>query len=242
MKILIFENYQLMSAKAADLVMELINGRPQCVVALPTGKTPLGLYQELSAECQQGETTGRNLVVFNLDNYVGLAKDHPASYERYLQENVFSQIDVLKSNIYLLDGQADDLQWECDDHERSLEEVGGLDLAIIGIGLNGHVAFDEPSTAPDSRTHVVDLTDSTRQANATDFASLDEVPKQAITMGLGTILSAKKIILLANGKKKSQIIQKALQGPVSADVPASFLQQHDDVVVLLDKEAASELN
>ena len=242
MKILTFENYQLMSAKAADLVIELISARSDCVVALPTGKTPLGLYQELVAECQQGETSCRGLITFNLDNYVGLAKDHPASYERYMQENLFSQVDVPKANIYMLDGQAPDLAWVCDDYERSLAEVGGLDLAILGIGLNGHLAFNEPGTVADSLTHVVDLSDSTRQANAHDFTNPEEIPKQAITMGLGTIMSARKIILLANGAGKAQIIKQALQGPVTPDIPASLLQKHHDVIVILDKAAATDLN
>ncbi|MFH0951169.1 MAG: glucosamine-6-phosphate deaminase [bacterium] len=242
MKILTFDNYQLMSAKAADLVIALINDQPNCVVAWPTGQTPLALYQELTAECQQGETSFQQLISFNLDNYVGLAHDHPASYERYMQENFFSQVDVPKTNIYMPDGQAEDLDWVCDDYERALQEVGGLDLAILGLGLNGHLAFNEPGTLVDSLTHVVDLSATTRQANVIAFKNIEEVPKQAITMGLGTILSAQQIILLVSGDSKKDIVKQALQGSITPEVPASYLQQHRNVIVILDKAAATELN
>jgi len=242
MKILTFDNYQLMSAKAADLVIALINEQPNCVVALPTGQTPLALYQELTAECQQGETSFQQLIVFNLDNYVALAKDHPASYERYMQENFFSLVDVPKANSYMPDGQAPDLDWVCDDYERALQEVGGLDLAILGLGLNGHLAFNEPGTPVASLTHVVDLSPSTRQANAVGFKDIEEVPRQAITMGLGTILSAKQIILLASGDSKKDIVKQALQGPITPAVPASYLQQHHNVIVILDQAVAAELS
>lgn len=238
MNIIVSDNYTLMSARAADFVIDLIADQPEAVLALPTGNTPLGMYQELSEECRQGELKFKQTRTFNLDDYVGVPKDHPASFFVYMKKNFFSLVDLRPENIYMLDGTAPDLHWVCEDYERSLEEVGGLDLAILGIGLSGHIAYNEPGTDFASRTHVVDLAEISRQSLIEHFGDQAKAPKQGITMGIGTIMSAKKILLLANGSAKKDIIEKSLHGPITPDVPASVLQNHPDLTVILDKEAA----
>ncbi|MFH1412506.1 MAG: glucosamine-6-phosphate deaminase [bacterium] len=237
MNIITLDNYILMSARAADLVMEMINSKPDCVLALPTGRTPLGMYEELVEEFKQGELSFKQVKTFNLDDYVKVPKNHPASFHNYMKKNLFEHVDFKKENIFMLDGTARDLVWECDDYERSVKEVGGIDLAILGIGLNGHIAYNEPGTEFDSETHVVELAESSKKSITKDFDD-NKIPAKAITIGIGTIMSSRHIILLASGKNKKEIIKKALHNPITEDIPASVLQKHSNLTVILDKEAS----
>jgi len=237
MNIIVKDNYTLMSAKAADVLIELIIDKPNSVIAWATGRTPIGLYQELTDEIKQGELSFKEIISFNLDDYVGVPSDHPASFHLYMKQHLFDLADIKPANIYLLDGNSDDLEWQCQDYEHLIKQAGGLDIAVLGIGRNGHIAFNEPGTSFDSRTHLVDLANSTREDLAKDFAS-GQAPRQGITIGLGTIMEAKHIILLASGRAKENIIKKALHGPITPTVPASILQKHAQVTVILDQAAA----
>lgn len=238
MEILVVQDYQAVSATAAALVARQLKAKPDSVLGLPTGRTPEGLYQKLVELFQKSGLSFAQVRTFNLDDYVGLDHQHPDGYYQYMQQHFFSQVNIRPENIYFLDGDADNLADECANYERDLDDVNGLDLLVLGIGHNGHLAFCEPGTSFNSKTHVVDLTDSTRQANSELISDLVEVPKQAITMGLGTMMKARSIILIASGSDKTAILKQALSGPVTEDLPASVLQTHRDVTVIMDNAAA----
>ncbi len=238
MKIIIAENYQSMSRKAADLIIQQIQKKKSSVLGLATGNTPLGMYKNLIKAHKKGEVSFKKITVFNLDEYAGLSENSENSYRYYMLENLFKHIDIDKKNIFILNGAAKNLKKECENFEKMIKEKGGIDLQILGIGLNDHIGFNEPGSSFKSNTRPVDLTMSTREANGKYFSNINEVPKMALTMGLATITRAKKIILLASGKEKAAIIAKALKGKIKPTVPASILQKHPDVTVILDKEAA----
>lgn len=238
MKIIIAKNYNSMSAKAAELVIEQIKRKKNSVLGLATGNTPLGMYKNLARACKKGEVSFKNAITFNLDEYVGLGADNKNSYHYYMRENLFKHIDIAQKNIFILNGAAKNLKKECGNFEKIIKEKGGIDLQILGVGLNDHIGFNEPGLSFKSNTRSVNLTAATREANAKYFSGIKEVPKRALTMGLATITRAKKIILLASGKEKAEIIAKALKGKIKPAVPASILQKHPDVTVILDKEAA----
>ena len=240
MKLLIAKDYDELSTRAATLVIETVKQRPVAVLGLATGATPLGMYANLVQSYARLEISFTQVRTFNLDDYVGLPRLSPDSFYQYMHRAFFSQTDVRPENIYLLDGTAHNLTDECVNYERYIEEVGGIDLQIVGIGRDGHLGFCEPGTSFESKTFVAKLTESTRQANAGGLQSLDEVPKRAITMVLSTIMSARKILLLANGQAKTDILRQALYGPVTEAVPASILQRHPDCTVILDALAAGE--
>lgn len=227
---------------AADQVKRQLQARADSVLALPTGQTPVSLYAELARRCREEEMSFAEARTFNLDEFVAIPADHPASFKSYMMTHLFSHIDIDLANVRLPNGAAQHLEHECRAYERDIAAVGGIDLAIAGIGGNGHIAFNEPGTPFDARTRVINLTPETIEAHAAEFGGAQRVPRQAITMGTGTILAARRIVLLALGADKAEIVARAVDGPVTRAVPASVLQLHPNVLVILDREAAARLH
>lgn len=240
MKIIITRDYQEMSVRAAQLVIDLIKQKPDAVLGLATGRTPIGFYQELVKAYLRREISFAKVKTFNLDEYVGVNRSSRDSFWTYMQTQLFSQVDIRQENINMLDGTASNLQDECINYERLIEDAGGIDLQLLGIGLDGHIGFCEPGTAVDKRTFVVDLTELTMQSNQETFTELKKSPSQGLTMGPATIMEARKILLIANGKNKRAIVKKALYGSVTTKVPASILQRHLDCTCVLDALASGE--
>jgi len=226
MKIVQVADYEAMSDAAADLVMRAMKKNPSVVLGLATGSTPIGLYQRLVAAYQQQEISLANVRSFNLDEYCDL-HDSTHSYQYFMDEHLFSHVDIPRDQARVPG---------CDEegYENDIRLAGGIDIQILGIGGNGHIGFNEPGSKIDSRTRLVELSPATRTANTRFFGSFDEVPTRAITMGIGTILEARRIVLLASGEGKRQILSDALTGPVTENVPASFLQKHPNVTVVTD--------
>ncbi len=241
MEIIIAKNYRELSRLAAEAVIRQIRRKPRTVLGLPTGHTPIELYHDLVAAYQTKKISFRYVSTFNLDEYVGLNQTDPRGYHSYMRKNLFSKVDLKPENEHILDGRASNVKKECARFEAQLRKVGGIDLLILGIGKDGHIGFNEPGSKINSKTRTVKLSESTRRANAKYFGSAAKVPRRALTMGIGTIMQAKKIILLAHGKEKAAIVKQALSGKISAKIPASFLRQHRNLIVILDKAAASKL-
>ncbi|MCK4553962.1 glucosamine-6-phosphate deaminase [Candidatus Parcubacteria bacterium] len=240
MKIIITKNKQLMSARAANIIIKQIKKKKSSVLVLPTGSTPLGMYKKLREARKKRRVNFKNVITFNLDEWVGVPHDHKASFYYYMRKNLFNYANIKPKNINILNGMAQNLKKECGEYEKLITKKK-IDLAILGIGRNGHIAFNEPGATYKLKTRVVDLTLKSRRDNQKGFKSLRQVPKQGLTMGIYTIMQAKKIILLASGKDKAKIIAKALKGKVNKNIPASYLQLHPKVVVVLDKQAAGKL-
>lgn len=240
MKIIIANDYDEVSRLAYGVIKNTVLANPNAVLGLATGSSPVGIYKLMAEDCARGEVSYKNVKTVNLDEYVGLPKDHEQSYKRFMQDNLFNRIDILPENTHLPDGTASDLQAECSRYDALVASLKP-DVQLLGIGRNGHIAFNEPGTPFDSNTHTITLEESTRVANAKYFSSLNEVPRKAITLGIKGIMSAKRLLLVANGTEKSDAIARALGGPVDESCPASILQKHGDVVVVLDKNAASKL-
>ncbi|NLM41668.1 MAG: glucosamine-6-phosphate deaminase [Firmicutes bacterium] len=240
MNIVVVANYDSMSAEVAKLLYAQITRKPTSVLGLATGSTPLGVYKLLVEYHARGTDFSR-LTTFNLDEYVGLAPDHPQSYNYYMKENLFSKVNLKPENTHVPNGLAPDLEAECQRYEELIKKAGGIDLQILGIGTNGHIGFNEPGTDFGAITHVVDLAESTIRDNSRFFASIDEVPTRAISMGIKTIMQAKEIILMASGGSKADAVYAAVHGPVTPDVPASVLQLHPSVTLVVDQAAASKL-
>jgi len=240
-KVLIVKNYEELSLETALRIAEAVRSNPDIVLGLATGGTPLGCYRELIRMHREEGLSFSRVTTFNLDEYVGLPPSHPQSYHYYMFHNLFDHVDVRRENVHIPDGMAEDLDEECRRYEEAIKEAGGIDLQLLGIGRNGHIGFNEPGSPFDSRTRVVKLSEQTRKDNARFFNSIDEVPTHAITMGIGTIMEARRIILIASGEAKADAIAKAVKGPKTVDVPASALQDHPDCLFIIDKEAASLL-
>lgn len=234
-------DYQHMSRVAADLIAAQILLKPRCVLGLATGSTPIGTYANLVARYKKGELSFSDVTTVNLDEYKGISAAHEQSYRYFMQENLFSHVDIDPKNTHVPDGMAADAEMQCRAYDALVQALGGADLQLLGIGHNGHIGFNEPCGEFVVPTHVVDLTDSTMQANARFFESREQVPRQALTMGIGTIMSAKKIVVVASGEDKAQAVQGMVKGEVSPAVPASILQLHADVVLVADAGAASML-
>jgi len=232
MRIIKCENYAEVSRKAANLIASQITVKPDAVLGLATGSTPIGAYQLLIEQYNKGDLDFSEVTTVNLDEYVGLSPENDQSYRYFMNDNLFDHVNVRKDHTFVPNGLAADVNAECAEYEKRIEDLGGIDLQLLGIGGNGHVGFNEPAAAFDTVTHVVELKESTRQANARFFASIDEVPTHALTMGLKGIMGAKKVLLVANGPKKAEIVEKAFFGPVTPEVPASILQLHPDVTVI----------
>jgi glucosamine-6-phosphate deaminase len=241
-KLVIVKDYNDMSKQAAKLIAEEVTRNPKTVLGLATGGTPVGMYRELVSLHQQDGVDFSQAQSFNLDEYVGLPSLHPQSYRTYMNENLFAHINLPAEKTHVPQGDAEDLEAECKRYEQAIAQAGGIDIQVLGIGNNGHIGFNEPGSAKDTTTRVVALTQSTIEANARYFDSIQEVPTQAVSMGIQTILGAKKIILLASGEAKAQAVSQMLEGEMTADVPASLLQLHPDVTVIVDEEAASVLS
>lgn len=240
MQIRIFDTAEEASRALASTCARAIGSDPELVLGLPTGRTPIAAYAELRRMHNAGAVDFSRVSTFNLDEFVGVLPSHPASFRQFMERHLFSRININPERIGFLDGTATDLDAECDRYELAIESAGGLDLQILGIGANGHIGFNEPGDTLASRTHRVTLLESTRRANAPAFGgSLERVPREALSMGMGTILKASTIVLLATGAAKSRCVERAIHGPVTTRLPASFLQLHRDVEWYLDRAAAS---
>lgn len=238
MKLFVEKDYEKLSKVAANIVKEEMSKKPNMVLGLATGSTPEGMYRELIRMHKEDGLDFSNVITFNLDEYVGIDVEHPNSYHYFMKNILFNHINIDLKNTYIPDGKANDLEKYCEEYDELIQEKGGIDLQILGIGENGHIAFNEPDDTLNVGTSVVDLTQSTIEVNSRFFDSIDEVPKTAITMGIGTIMKAKKIILLANGKKKAKVIKELLrEDKITTQLPASMLLLHPDVTVIIDEEA-----
>lgn len=236
MRIIRCANYEEMSKKAAEFVSAQIMLKPDCVLGLPTGSTPIGMYARLA----EMELDFSKVTTFNLDEYYPIAKSNEQSYHYFMNENLYSKVNLMPENIHIPNGETQNPEKECADYERAIAASGGLDLQVLGIGQNGHIGFNEPGDMLNSFTHVTRLTQNTIEANARFFSSADEVPKQALTMGVATIMRARRILLLASGANKARVV-KALQGSmIDPEIPATILAAHNDVTVIADAEALGE--
>jgi glucosamine-6-phosphate deaminase len=227
------DDYGVLSGRAAELFLEAILRNPRAVLGLPTGRTPIRMYERVVAACTREYRCFRDVITFNLDEYVGIPSTHPGSYCVFMGKHLFDHIDIDRTNAHIPNGMAPDVDAECARYEREIAAAGGLDLTFLGLGSNGHIGFNEPGTPFDSRTRVVTLAESTRAANAPLFPD-GNVPTHAITMGIGTILESKSIVLLASGEKKRRAIERLRSGEISEEFPASALWKHPNVTVLTD--------
>ncbi len=234
----IIDTEENIAKKAAQRYVELLSRNPDAVLGFATGSTPLGLYAELARLCGEGKVSFRDVTSFNLDEYAGLDGSHDQSYRYFMNHNLFEHIDIDVSRTHVPSGL--DIA-AAEAYDKAIEEAGGIELQLLGIGNNGHIGFNEPGTPLDSITHLVDLTEMTRKANARFFTSLDEVPTQAVTMGIKTVMNARSIMLMALGKGKADIVKASFTGPITTQVPASILQLHPSVEIYLDYDAASLL-
>ena len=241
MRIIKAKDYEDMSRKAANIISAQVLLKPDCVLGLATGSTPIGAYKQLIEWYNKGDLDFSETKSVNLDEYRGLTRDNDQSYYYFMYNNLFKHININMENTNVPDGTEPDSDKECARYEKVIEAYGGIDLQLLGLGHNGHIGFNEPDKDFAKITHCVDLTQSTIEANKRFFASIDDVPKQAYTMGIGTIMKARKILLVVSGTDKAQILHDVLCGPVTPDVPASILQLHSDVVVVADEAAMSKL-
>ena len=239
MNIIRAKDYQDMSRKAANIISAQIIMKPDCVLGLATGATPVGTYRQLIEWYEKGDLDFSRVSTVNLDEYRGLTHIDPQSYYYFMQENLFDHVNIDKAATHVPDGTNPDAADACAKHEQIIKSLGGIDLQLLGLGNNGHIGFNEPGAAFEKETHLVDLAESTIRANARFFASIDEVPKQAYTMGIRTIMQAKKILVVVSGEGKADIVSRAFFGPVTPEVPASILQMHPDVTVVCDEAALS---
>lgn len=240
MNIIKAKDYQDMSRKAANIISAQIIMKPDCVLGLATGSTPVGIYRQLIDGYQKGDLDFSKVATVNLDEYRGLKHTDPQSYYYFMRENLFKHVNLREDATFVPDGTNEDAGEACAKHEETIHSLGGIDLQLLGLGNNGHIGFNEPGAAFEKETHCVDLTKSTIEANSRFFTSIDEVPTQAYTMGIHTIMQARKILVVVNGEGKAEIVARAFWGPVTPEVPASILQMHPDVTVVADEAALSK--
>ncbi len=247
MRLIIEPNYDSMSQWAAEHVVECINtfaptAERKFVLGLPTGSSPIGMYKALAKDCKEGRVSFRNVLTFNMDEYVGLPENHPESYHSFMAKNFFDHIDCPKENIHILNGNAENLEAECARYEQMIAESGGIDLFIGGIGPDGHIAFNEPGSSLTSRTRVKTLTTDTIVANSRFFDNdVSKVPKHALTVGVGTVTDAREVMILVNGHNKTRALQAAVEGPVTQMWTISVLQLHRHGIIVCDEAATDEL-
>ena len=241
MKVIKVKNYEELSRTAATIIAGTILSKPDCILGLATGSSPVGTYDQLAAMYEDGILDFSHVKSVNLDEYVGLDGSNDQSYRYFMNKNLFSRVNIDIKNTYVPDGTNPDADACCSAYNTLLENIGTVDLQLLGIGPNGHIGFNEPGESFDKQVHCVDLTESTIEANKRFFASADDVPKQAYTMGIKTIMQAKKILIIASGEDKAEIVQKAFFGPITPQVPASVLQLHNDVTLVADEAALSRL-
>ena len=232
MRVIETKSYAELSRKAANLISAQVLSKPDSVLGLATGSTPIGTYKQLIEWYEKGDLDFSEVKSINLDEYVGLTGDHDQSYRYFMNTNLFNHVNIDKAKTNVPSGVAEDLEAECARYDALIESMGGIDLQLLGIGHNGHIGFNEPADSFVAPTHVVELGETTINANARFFSSADEVPKKAVTMGIKAIMQAKKVLLIANGPDKKAIVEKALYGPVTPEVPASILQFHPDLTVV----------
>lgn len=237
MEIQVLPDYDAVSEAAADVVARTLRAKPSAVLLIPTGTTPLGMYRKLVELHREQGLSFEAATFFNLDEYLGLAPDHPASYHVYMSENFYGLVDADPERIHVPEGAAPDPEAECERYEAAIREAGGVDLCVLGIGRNGHIGFNEPGASFESRTRVVRLAESTRLVNAADFEER-RAPERAITVGMKTIFESRRALLLASGSNKARAVRAAAHGPVTEEVPASVLRRHPDTTFLLDRDAA----
>lgn len=241
MKVVIVKNYQEASEYAAQQMLEVVKNNPKAVLGLATGSTPVGMYNLMVKDHKENGTDYSQVESYNLDEYLNLpAKHADQSYRHFMDVNLFDHLNVEKANTHVPEGTGD-AQTACAEYDAKLESIGGVDIQVLGIGSNGHIAFNEPGVPFELGTHVVELDEQTRQDNARFFDSIEEVPTHAITMGIKAIKSAKKIILIASGENKADAVKGMIEGEVTVELPASALQDHSNVVVIVDEAAASKL-
>ena len=237
MKIYKAKDYKDMSRKAANIISAQVIMKPNCVLGLATGSTPIGTYEKLVEWYEKGDLDFSQVTSVNLDEYKGLSGDNDQSYRYFMNKHLFDRINIKKENTYVPNGLEPDSKKACQEYNDIIEKFGGIDMQLLGLGHNGHIGFNEPGEAFEKETHCVDLTKSTIEANKRFFEREEDVPKQAYTMGIKSIMQAKKIIIVVSGKDKADIVKKAFLGPVTPEVPASVLQLHNDVTLVGDKEA-----
>ncbi|MCQ2550341.1 MAG: glucosamine-6-phosphate deaminase [Lachnospiraceae bacterium] len=241
MRIIVAKDYDDMSRKAANIMAAQIINKPDCVLGLATGSTPIGLYKNLIKGYEDGDLDFSAVKTVNLDEYRGLPKENDQSYYYFMHDNLFDHVNIDPANTHLPDGTEPDSAKACSEYEKTIASVGGQDIQLLGLGHDGHIGFNEPCDEFVQETQCVDLTEMTIEANKRFFASADDVPKQAYTMGIGTIMKAKKILVVVSGADKADIVKASFCGPVTPQVPASILQFHPDVTVVLDEAAAAKI-
>jgi len=241
MRVIIEKDKEAMAKRGAQFVANVVRNKPDAVLGLATGSTPLPLYQELIRMHQEEDLDFSRVTTFNLDEYYGLGPSHDQSYRYFMQENLFKGLNVLPSHINVPNGTAPDVQAACARYEEMIKQAGGIDIQVLGIGGDGHVAFNEPGSSLASRTRLVALDEQTIQDNSRFFHKPEDVPRFAITMGVGTVLEARQCLMLANGAKKAEVLAKAVEGPITSQITASALQLHPNTIVIVDEEAAGKL-
>ncbi len=232
MKFITVDSYESLSKKAANIIAAQVIAKPDCVLGLATGSSPVGTYKKLAEYCNAGDVDFSAVTSVNLDEYVGLDGSNDQSYRYFMNENLFKNINIDINKTHVPNGCANDPKAEGERYDALIDSLGGIDLQLLGIGLDGHIGFNEPEDKFTKETHAVKLDESTIEANARFFQSIDDVPREAITMGMGAIMNAKKVLLIANGKNKKEILEKAFFGPITPFVPASILQLHPDLTVI----------
>jgi glucosamine-6-phosphate deaminase len=241
MQRIICKNYEEVSVVGASFLARQICQKPCCALGLATGSTPVGMYKRLIEIYQKGDVDFSGVTTFNLDEYYPIKKSNDQSYDYFMWDNLFSHVNVRRENVHIPNGECADPEAECVEYEKRIVAYGGIDIQVLGIGVNGHIGFNEPARELKLATHLADLTPSTIEANSRFFSSKDEVPTKALTMGMGTIMKARSVLLLITGEGKAAIAKKIFSGGVTTEAPASFLHLHPDVTVLLDEAAATLL-
>ena len=236
MKFIKVKNYEELSKIAANIISAQITLKPDSVLGLATGATPIGTYKALINKNQNGDVDFSKVKTINLDEYVGLSVDNPQSYRYFMDNNLFNHINIDKNNTFVPNGNIKDVENSTQDYDNLVENMGGIDLQLLGIGVDGHIGFNEPDSCFTKSTHIVNLDESTIEANSRFFTCKEDVPKRAITLGMACIMAAKKILLIANGENKKEILEKAIYGDIRPQVPASILQLHNDVTVIYSEE------
>jgi len=242
MRIIIAKDYEALSRRAAILLAGQIILKPDSVLGLATGSTPVGTYHHLVSLYSEGLVDFSDIITFNLDEYYGLAPDNKFSYSWFMEEHLFKHVNNKPENVHIPNGLAQDVKAECQEYEQMIRQAGGIDLQLLGIGRNGHIGFNEPDLKFETQTHLVELDEETIAVNSRFFDSADQVPRHAISMGIKTIMQSRRIILLASGAEKAQVVQEMAYGSITPNVPASVLQLHPDVTVIADREAARFLS
>ena len=238
MKVIVVKDYDEMSQKCAEIFIEQLQKKPASVLGLATGGSPVGTYQRIVKAYQEGLIDFKDVKPYNLDEYCGISILHPQSYYFFMHDNLFNHVDIVEDNVHLPSASGENIDKQCAAYNEMLHKVE-IDIQLLGIGSNGHIAFNEPGTPFELETHVVELTDKTRQDNKRFFNSIDEVPTHAVTMGIKNIMQAKRIVMLISGKNKAETVKQLLTGPVTEKFPASILNNHPDVTVIIDEDAYS---